>query len=139
MVLNCLKSTIDHYENMIGPSIKKLNEYIKVTNDINKQSSALSAIRSVQNFRDICSYIGYILYTKEFIDPPKYNEYYNYLSSILPHFCQDLRIEHEDLNRKSQLLKDEALINIVKKAQFTMAATLSKMKNKVRILQRTDQ
>jgi hypothetical protein len=139
MVLNGLKSTFDHYETLIGPTIENLNEYIRSNNDIKKQSSALNAIRPVQNFRNICSYIGYILYTKEFIDPPKYNEYYKYLSSILPHFCQDLRIEHEDLNRKSQLLKDEALINIVKRAQFTMAATLTKMKTRVRILKRTDQ
>jgi len=127
-VWNRIKSNIDHYDIMIRPTIKKFGDFTRATTDIKLQSSALDAIKPVKNFQNICSHIAYILGTKEFIDSSKLDEYYNYIFSILPYICQDLRIEYEDLDRKSLLVKNKALINIVRKAQHTMLETLNDIK-----------
>lgn len=130
IVWNSIKSNIDHSDIMISITIKNFCDFTKATNHGKLQSSTLDAIRSLQNFRNICSHIRYILSTREFIKPSKFDEYYKFILSILPHFYHDLRIEYEDLNRKSMLLNDKSMIRNVRKAQHTMMNTLNEIKKR---------
>ena len=132
--LNRLRADIDGYDSMMSPIIKDFGVIAKATSDIKQQSFVWDVIRPMQNFQTICSYIGYILNTKEFIDPSNMDAYYKFILNILVHSYQDLTIEHKDLQRKCILLKNIDSLNIANKAKKIMVDTLDDIKMEVQIL-----